>query len=51
MLDSHCADFKNFMGGSIGWFAHIYSEDQAAGYGVLDSSGRLKFAFHPRTSC
>ena len=50
MLDSHCNDFKNFPGG-VGWFAHLYSDDQGPGYGILNSAGKLKFEFQPQTSC
>jgi len=38
-------------GGGIGWFAHIYSEEQEPGYGVVDGNLKLKFPFQPRTSC
>jgi hypothetical protein len=51
LLDQHCNDLKNVVGGGVGWFAHIYSDDQEPGYGIYDSSGKLKFPFAPRTSC
>jgi len=51
LLDKHCTDLKNVAGGGVGWFAHIYSDDQEPGYGIYDTSGHLKFPFHPRTSC
>jgi len=51
LLDQHCVDLKNAVGGGVGWFAHIYSDGQEPGYGIYDSSGRLKFRFAPRTSC
>ncbi|KAI0940593.1 hypothetical protein AcW1_003749 [Taiwanofungus camphoratus] len=51
LLDAHCADLKAVEGGGIGWFAHIYSDNQEPGYGIYNSSGHLKFPFHPRTSC
>ncbi|KAH7888404.1 glycoside hydrolase superfamily [Phlebopus sp. FC_14] len=51
MLDSHCTDLKNAPGGGIGWFAHIYSDDQEPGYGIYDDNGKKKFNFKPRTSC
>jgi len=51
MLDSHCDDLKTLGGRGIGWFAHLYSESQGPGYGVLDDSGKPKFSFKPRTSC
>ena len=41
LLDSKCPSFKNMTGGGVGWFAHIYSEDQEPGYGVVD--GNMKF--------
>ncbi|EPT02621.1 hypothetical protein FOMPIDRAFT_114078 [Fomitopsis schrenkii] len=51
LLDSKCSYFKAATGGGIGWFAHVYSEDQEPGYGIYGSNGKLKFAFKPRTSC
>ncbi|KAG6831507.1 hypothetical protein H0H92_009775 [Tricholoma furcatifolium] len=52
LLDSHCADLKAVPGGGVGWFAHIYSDDQEVGYGIYDASETsLKFSFAPRTSC
>lgn len=50
LLDSKCTVLKENPGGGIGWFAHLYSEDQGAGYGILDN-GKLKFPFSPKTSC
>ncbi|KAK7472756.1 hypothetical protein VKT23_000866 [Stygiomarasmius scandens] len=51
LLDKHCEDLKAVVGGGVGWFAHIYSDNQEPGYGIYNSSGHLKFPFHPRTSC
>ncbi|KAF9230883.1 glycoside hydrolase family 17 protein [Melanogaster broomeanus] len=51
MLDSHCTDLKNITNGGVGWFAHIYSDNQEPGYGIYDVNGKLKFSFLPRTSC
>ncbi|KAH9176449.1 glycoside hydrolase superfamily [Lactarius sanguifluus] len=51
LLDQHCHDLKKVVGGGVGWFAHIYSDDQEPGYGIYDTSGKLKFPFAPRTSC
>ncbi|KAF9447196.1 glycoside hydrolase family 17 protein [Macrolepiota fuliginosa MF-IS2] len=51
LLDSHCQDLKKVVGGGVGWFAHIYSDNQEPGYGIYDKNGVLKFAFSPRTSC
>ncbi|KXN82928.1 hypothetical protein AN958_02011 [Leucoagaricus sp. SymC.cos] len=51
LLDSHCNDLKEVVGGGVGWFAHIYSENQEPGYGIYDKNGTLKFPFSPRTSC
>ncbi|KAF4620617.1 hypothetical protein D9613_000782 [Agrocybe pediades] len=51
LLDEHCRDLKNVEAGGVGWFAHIYNDNQEPGYGIYDSSGALKFPFHPRTSC
>ncbi|EIM79162.1 uncharacterized protein STEHIDRAFT_69839 [Stereum hirsutum FP-91666 SS1] len=51
VLDQHCEDLKKVVGGGVGWFAHIYSDDQEPGYGIYNSAGALKFPFHPRTHC
>lgn len=52
MLDSHCEDLKSLgPQGGIGWFAHIYSDNQEPGYGIYNSAGTKKFPFKPRTSC
>ncbi|KAI0093193.1 glycoside hydrolase superfamily [Irpex rosettiformis] len=51
LLDKHCEDFKTSPNGGIGWFAHIYSDDQEPGYGIYSSSGKMKFSFKPRTYC
>ncbi|KAF8633436.1 hypothetical protein AX17_004606 [Amanita inopinata Kibby_2008] len=51
LLDEHCQDLKLLVGGGVGWFAHIYSDNQEPGYGIYDDSGNLKFSFHPRTRC
>ncbi|KAG5724319.1 hypothetical protein E4T56_gene16071 [Termitomyces sp. T112] len=52
MLDRRCADLKAVPGGGVGWFAHIYSDRQEAGYGIYDAKElSLKFHFAPRTSC
>ncbi|KAI0695961.1 glycoside hydrolase superfamily [Cerioporus squamosus] len=51
LLDQHCEDLKAVVGGGIGWFAHIYSDDQEPGYGIYNSKGVMKFPFAPRTHC
>ncbi|KAF8551338.1 hypothetical protein OG21DRAFT_1598518 [Imleria badia] len=51
LLDNHCTDFKTAPGGGIGWFAHIYSDQQEPGYGIYNDEGVTKFNFRPRTSC
>ncbi|KAH9830827.1 glycoside hydrolase superfamily [Rhodofomes roseus] len=51
LLDSKCSYFKTATGGGIGWFAHIYSDDQEPGYGIYGSNGKTKFSFKPRTGC
>ena len=51
LLDSKCSYFKTVPGGGVGWFAHIYSDYQEPGYGILDTNMKLKFNFSPRTSC
>ena len=50
-LDANCEFLKSVPGGGIGWFAHIYSDDMEDGYGILDTSGKPKFNFAPRTHC
>ncbi|KAI3618660.1 b-(1-6) glucan synthase [Moniliophthora roreri] len=50
LLDHHCKFFK-LVGGGIGWFAHIYSDNQEPGYGIYDATGQLKFPFMPQTNC
>jgi exo-beta-1,3-glucanase (GH17 family) len=51
LLDHHCTYLKNVTGGGIGWFAHIYSDNQEPGYGIYNVNGTTKFHFKPRTSC
>ena len=51
LLDEHCEDLKAVVGGGIGWFAHIYSDNQEPGYGIYNSAMQLKFPFAPRTEC
>ncbi|KAF5342415.1 hypothetical protein D9611_001374 [Ephemerocybe angulata] len=51
LLDSHCSDFKSMKGGGVGWFAHIYSDNQEPGYGIYGTNGQLKIRFSPKTSC
>ena len=51
LLDSQCEFFKTAPGGGVGWFAHIYSDNQEPGYGIYNSKGVLKFPFAPRTAC
>ncbi|KAG0704512.1 glycoside hydrolase superfamily [Suillus ampliporus] len=52
MLDSHCEDLKQLgPQGGIGWFAHIYSDNQEPGYGIYNTAGKKKFPFKPRTCC
>lgn len=51
LLDSHCIDLKTVVDGGVGWFAHIYSDEQEPGYGIYSTSGKLKFPFAPRTQC
>ncbi|KAK2464527.1 hypothetical protein APHAL10511_003506 [Amanita phalloides] len=51
LLDRHCGELKEVAGGGVGWFAHIYSDDQGPGYGIYDSSGKMKFGFNARTEC
>lgn len=47
-LDNHCSYFKK---NNIGWFAHIYSDEQEPGYGIYDTNHKRKFKFHPKTEC
>ncbi|KAI5989470.1 glycoside hydrolase superfamily [Pisolithus marmoratus] len=51
MLDSKCEALKKGPCGGVGWFAHIYSDQEEAGYGIYDTQGKLKFPFQPRSSC
>lgn len=51
LLDQHCEDLKAVVGGGVGWFAHIYSDNQEPGYGIYNSKGQMKIAFGPRTEC
>jgi hypothetical protein len=51
LLDSKCEEFKAMPGGGVGWFAHIYSDSQEPGYGILNGTTKEKFPFRPRTSC
>jgi len=51
VLDANCEYFKTVVDGGIGWFAHLYSDDQEPGYGIYGSDGQMKFQFAPRTSC
>ncbi|KIY47143.1 glycoside hydrolase [Fistulina hepatica ATCC 64428] len=48
LLDDSCPFFKQ---NDIGWFAHIYSDNQEPGYGILDENGSPKFLFSPKTNC
>ena len=50
LLNSKCSDLKSNQGGGVAWFAHLYSEEQGAGYGILEN-GVPKFPFSPKTSC
>ncbi|KAM0791846.1 hypothetical protein ACM66B_004103 [Microbotryomycetes sp. NB124-2] len=47
-LDSKCSYFKDTRSG---WFAHIWSDEQLGGWGIVDAAGHVKFPFHPQTSC
>lgn len=51
LLDSKCSYFKGAPNGGVGWFAHIYSDNQEPGYGIYGTDGNLKFVFNPRHSC
>ncbi|KAK2463184.1 hypothetical protein APHAL10511_004839 [Amanita phalloides] len=51
LLDNHCEYLKAIVGGGVGWFAHIYSDNQEPGYGVYNKGGEMKFGFNPRTHC
>ncbi|KAF9440594.1 glycoside hydrolase family 17 protein [Macrolepiota fuliginosa MF-IS2] len=51
LLDAHCSYLKSVPGGGVGWFAHIYSDNQEPGYGIYDTRGNLKFPFSPRVTC
>ncbi|CAL1707914.1 unnamed protein product [Somion occarium] len=51
VLDEHCTNLKAVIGGGVGWFAHIYSDNQEPGYGIYNSAGKLKFPFKPKIRC
>lgn len=54
MLDNMaCSTFvKNvYPKGGVAWFSHIYTDLTLPGWGILDSSYKLKFPFSPKTSC
>ena len=51
LLDENCEFLKQVIGGGVGWFAHIYSDEQEPGYGIYDAFGELKFEFDPRICC
>jgi exo-beta-1,3-glucanase (GH17 family) len=51
LLDENCEYLKGEVGGGVGWFAHIYSDNQEPGYGIYDYNGNVKFHFQPRTWC
>ncbi|KAF5393502.1 hypothetical protein D9757_000698 [Collybiopsis confluens] len=51
LLDSMCEYLKNVVGGGVGYFFHIYSDNQEPGYGLYNSTGQLKFPFQARTHC
>ncbi|KAI0305743.1 hypothetical protein B0F90DRAFT_1815321 [Multifurca ochricompacta] len=42
---------KHRIGGGIGWFAHVYADDQEPGYGIYTASRKPKFPFAPKTYC
>jgi exo-beta-1,3-glucanase (GH17 family) len=51
LLDSKCEYLKGVVGGGVGWFWHIWSDDQEPGYGLFFTNGTQKFSFTPRTHC
>lgn len=52
MLDQNaCGFMKDAPQGGVGWFAHIWSDNDMPGWGILDYSGNPKFSFKPKTSC
>lgn len=51
LLDAQCSYFKALGGRGVGWFAHIYSDEQEPGYGIYDARGNLKFPFNPQIAC
>jgi exo-beta-1,3-glucanase (GH17 family) len=50
LLDFFCTVLKQNAGGGVGWFAHVYSTDQDASYGILVDEVP-QFSFNPLTSC
>jgi len=52
LLESKCETFKTYPVGGLGWFAHIFADQDLAGWGVVNgSNGALKIPFGHRTSC
>ncbi|KIK67281.1 glycoside hydrolase family 17 protein [Collybiopsis luxurians FD-317 M1] len=51
LLDSKCEFLKHVVGGGVGYFFHIYSDNQEPGYGLYNTTGQLKFPFQARTHC
>lgn len=53
MLDKlACEGFlKDGPQGGVGYFAHIWSDAQLDGWGILRGDGTPKFSFKPRTTC
>lgn len=51
LLNNKCTELKAVMAGGVGWFAHIYSDNQEPGYGIYNYNNALKFPFAPKTSC
>lgn len=51
LLEENCEFLKDVVGGGIGWFAHIYTDEMEPGYGIYDDEGNMKFPFAPRTHC
>lgn len=50
LLDDMCATFKKGPHGGIGWFAHIWEDDDLPGWGIVHG-GKAKFDFNARTKC
>ncbi|KAH7101498.1 glycoside hydrolase [Auriculariales sp. MPI-PUGE-AT-0066] len=50
MLDGFCWTFKRYPAGGVGWFAHIWEDNDLPGWGIV-KNGIAKIVFRPKTQC